>query len=472
MTGLPAQLLKKLRETLLDCGPFDTHRSLAGVFTDDRIAPWKNQISEADSKNARVDVFVSDFLSRKNRAGQSVLVLFLQAVYDRAEEEDDCYQRLNDLAIEVAAALGTGLPPLARNNLWRASAVSTGAAPPTNLGSYAPPPAEADPSAQVAVLPPGLPAQVFAEQLESLKDQKKADWLPASFLEKGLQAARAVGRVEYQGRKIGTAFALAPDLVLTNAHVVQHIPVLEEGGVRFNVGLQAEAQWHYFAEQLAYSPIDALDFALLRLKSPIAGTPLTLSIEATYPAQPANILQYPEGTGGLMQVALRYNAIVHVDATRLYYVADTAGGSSGSPVFNDDWRVIGLHRAGMVDDTQRPVPNANQGVPLTAIEPLIRRYLAGRRYQVASASPALEASQPPADPYSHITAVQVLAVLDAHFNISELNDLCFEMGVDFDNLGGSGKKDKARELIQFCQRRGRFAELVQRVRQARPHVAL
>jgi endonuclease G, mitochondrial len=81
--------------------------------------------------------------------------------------------------------------------------------------------------------------------------------------------------------------------------------------------------------------------------------------------------------GGLMQVALRYNAIVHVDPTRLYYVADTEGGSSGSPVFNDDWRVIAPHRAGIVDDAQRPVKNANQGVPLMVIEPLIRPYLTG-----------------------------------------------------------------------------------------------
>jgi hypothetical protein len=307
-----------------------------------------------------------------------VLALFLQVVYEQAEEEDYCHQQLNDLAIEVAAATGSALPPLARNNLWRASAVSTGAALPADLGGYVPPPAEADPSAQVVSLPPGLPAQVFAEQLESLKNKERADWLPASFLEKGLQAARAVGRVEHQGRKIGTAFVLAPDLVLTNAHVMNLIPVLEQGGVRFNLGLQAEAQWRYFAEKVLQSPVNELDFALVRLRSPLIGVqPVTLSTEAAYPAQPANILQYPENAGGLMQVALRYNAIVHVDATRLYYVADTAGGSSGSPVFNDDWRVIGLHRAGMVDGAQHPVPNANQGIPFIAIEPLIRPYLAG-----------------------------------------------------------------------------------------------
>ena len=377
MPGLPSSLLKKLRQTLLDCGPFGSDRALESVFTDDRIAHWKNSLQSASTRKDRVDLFVNDFLGRKNSTGQNALVLFLQAVYDQADEEDECHQRLNDLAIEMAAATGTQLPPLARHNLWRAEAARAGEALATSLGGYALPALESNPYAPVEPLPPGLPARVLAERLESLKNKDRADWLPVNFLEKGLQAARAVGRVEHQGRKIGTAFLVAPDLVLTNAHVVRDIPVLEQGGVRFNVGLQAEAQWRYFAEQVAHSPVKELDFALVRLNAPITGKPVTLSTEGAYPEQPANILQYPGGVGGLMQVALRYNLIVRVDPTRLYYVTDTEGGSSGSPVFNDDWCVIALHRAGMVDDAQRPVKNANQGVPLTAIEPLIRPYLAG-----------------------------------------------------------------------------------------------
>jgi hypothetical protein len=377
MPGLPSPVLQKLKKCLLDCGPFDSDRALVGVFVDDRIAPWRNQISSANTRNERVAFFVSDFLNRKNRAGQSVLVLFLQAVYDQAVEEDECIQRLNDVAIEVAAASGAELPPLARDNLWRAAAVRAGAALPATLGGYALPPAEAERNAPVASLPPGLSAHLFAEQLESLKNKERADWLPVNFLERGLQAARAVGRVEHHGSHVGTAFLVAPDVVLTNAHVVREIPVLEQGGVRFNVGLQAEAQWRYFAEQIVDSPVEELDFALLRLNAPASGAPVTLSTEAAYPAQPANILQHPGGVGGLMHVALRYNAIVHVDPTRLYYVTDTEGGSSGSPVFDDDWRVIALHRAGMVDDNRYPVKNANQGVPLTAIEPRIRPYLNG-----------------------------------------------------------------------------------------------
>jgi len=377
MPGLPPALLRTLKDTLLDCGPFGSHRALVSVFADERIAPWKNQVSEADTKRDRVDLFVSDFLDRKDRFGRSVLVLFLQALHDQAEEEDACHQRLNDAAIEVASALSAGLPPLARRNLLRAEAMRTGAPLPAELGGYGALVAAPERGAQLAPLPPGLRAGAFAERLESLKNQEKADWLPVNFLEKALAAAGAVGRVEHQGSKIGTAFLVASDLVLTNAHVIQDVPALDKGGVRFNVGLTAGAQWRYFAEVVAQSPAEQLDFALVRLVSAAPGAPVTLSGEAAYPDQPANILQHPYGES--MQVALRRNEVVRVDPERLYYVTDTEHGSSGSPVFNDDWQVIALHRAGLMDEAERPVKNANEGVPALAIAPQIQPYLKGGR---------------------------------------------------------------------------------------------
>lgn len=37
-------------------------------------------------------------------------------------------------------------------------------------------------------------------------------------------------------------------------------------------------------------------------------------------------------------------------------------------------------------------------------------------------------------------------------NEGELKDLCFDSGIDYDNLPGSGKGDKVRELISYCYR--------------------
>ena len=313
MAGLPALLLKELRQTLLECGPFGSDRALSAVFAaDDRLAPWRYSLPEAYGRSDRVSQFVAAFLNRQNRDGQNVLVLFLQALHDQAIEEDACHQRLNDVAIKVADATGSALPPVARGNLWRASAAreSVGEALPSELPGYDVPPIEPEAGALVASLPPGLSAGAFAERLESLKKKEKADWLPVDFLEKGLLAAHAVGRVDDEGDKIGTAFLVAPDLVLTNAHVVAGIRVFERGKVRFHVGKSTE-RVYYFAKQVAQSSIDQLDFALVQLQSPVADIkPLTLSTEGVWVNQPANILQYPGMAGGGMQVALRHNAIV------------------------------------------------------------------------------------------------------------------------------------------------------------------
>ena len=80
--------------------------------------------------------------------------------------------------------------------------------------------------------------------------------------------------------------------------------------------------------------------------------------------------------------------------------------------------------------------------------------------------------QTPVHPGQDTTPAQLLAVLNSSFNMTELNSLCFDMGIEFEDLEGSTRQGKAQALIQYCQRLGRFSELVQRIRQARPHVRL
>ena len=40
-------------------------------------------------------------------------------------------------------------------------------------------------------------------------------------------------------------------------------------------------------------------------------------------------------------------------------------------------------------------------------------------------------------------------ILSYRFDVGELQTLCFELGVDYDDLPGSGKADKARELVEY-----------------------
>jgi hypothetical protein len=55
--------------------------------------------------------------------------------------------------------------------------------------------------------------------------------------------------------------------------------------------------------------------------------------------------------------------------------------------------------------------------------------------------------------------VELVKFIREKFNDSELRDLCLELGIDYESLGGEGKAAKARELVAFCVRRDRLPEL-------------
>src|ERR1039457_3164372 len=57
-----------------------------------------------------------------------------------------------------------------------------------------------------------------------------------------------------------------------------------------------------------------------------------------------NIIQHPGG--GPKQIALYHNTVAYVGNGRVQYLTDTLPGSSGSPVFNSDWKVVALHHSG------------------------------------------------------------------------------------------------------------------------------
>lgn len=69
-----------------------------------------------------------------------------------------------------------------------------------------------------------------------------------------------------------------------------------------------------------------------------------------------------------------------------------------------------------------------------------------------------------------VNLVRLREALDAGYNDSELRDLCFELGVDYEDLAGGGRSDKARELVLYVKRHNLTAQLVAHVMRDRPHL--
>ncbi len=107
-TGKPAELRKRVvlspdlhrqvRQTLLQCGPFDSNRGVRAVFVDARLSPWRAGLPEAFSRAERVDAVIAYLLDQYNRDGENALLLFLHVLSDRSHPADACHRQLRELA--------------------------------------------------------------------------------------------------------------------------------------------------------------------------------------------------------------------------------------------------------------------------------------------------------------------------------------------------------------------------------------
>ena len=197
--------------------------------------------------------------------------------------------------------------------------------------------------------------------------------LKINWLEKALVASKSVCRV-VNGNNLGTGFVVQGGYLFTNHHV---LPTQGEAGnayVEFNyqadINGQIQQRISYRLDASSYiaSPPQEYDFVRIKIVDN-PSTPLSqrgfLELDPTaipIKGAPATIIQHPKGED--MQIALTANEVLSVWKQHLYYVTDTEPGSSGSPVFNRDWKVVALHHAGgdMQINEQGERAMANRGI--------------------------------------------------------------------------------------------------------------
>jgi Effector-associated domain 7 len=73
-------------------------------------------------------------------------------------------------------------------------------------------------------------------------------------------------------------------------------------------------------------------------------------------------------------------------------------------------------------------------------------------------------------PSGQVDVAKLRQLLNEHFNDSELQDLCFDIGIDYESLPGPGKSDKARGLVAHARRHGQTTKLLIKCRESRPDV--
>lgn len=63
-------------------------------------------------------------------------------------------------------------------------------------------------------------------------------------------------------------------------------------------------------------------------------------------------------------------------------------------------------------------------------------------------------------------------ILRTRLNLEEFRTLCFDLGVNYDNLGGEGLSGKARQLVLLLQKRDALPLLIEWLRQERPDIGV
>ena len=254
----------------------------------------------------------------------------------------------------------------------------------------------------------GPPAKGAQKALEDIVRGHPTFINVEAFLASMSELQSRVCRIE-AGPMAGTGFLIGPDLVMTNFHVMQRViageTLPDDVCLRFDFrqtpdgktvrnGAVYRLAGEWLVDKSPYSPMDLteppmtdpapteLDYCIMRLAEPAgedgAGgsrDPNAMKrgwIEASRETGSGNknddifILQHP--SGGPLRLAIGRHLGFNGSGTRLRYDADTLGGSSGSPVFNSDLKLIGLHHRGDPNaDKLKMTAAFNQGIPVTRI---------------------------------------------------------------------------------------------------------
>ena len=271
-------------------------------------------------------------------------------------------------------------------------------------------------------------------QLEVLIGQD--DTLDVGFLHRGSLASRSVAKLIVHRHfggvgstttgnapdvVTGTGWVLAPQLLITNFHVIAARRSYEDpvSGEDFRLqGEKAEVIFDLYRDDsrgelvtsggcIAYDR--ALDYAVLRLQDGDLGRrPLRLRSDwirkqADHPLRErVNVLQHPNGKP--MRLGFRNNFVVAGNEEKLSYLTDTAEGSSGSPICDDEWFVAALHR-GTLDISDKPVfvwgkkiTEENFGTPIGQILTHLERNFSEVRTAASNGQAALAMGQPKRPP--------------------------------------------------------------------------
>jgi endonuclease G len=245
----------------------------------------------------------------------------------------------------------------------------------------------------------------------------RSNLLAINFLDRGRRSADAVCRIKLPmegGHSCGTAFLVGPRLLLTNNHVLSNRTEASQAVAEFGFEndldgvLKEPVRFNLDPNSLFFTSPE-LDFTLLAV-APLSEASVPLDRFGWLPLIPlqgktldgedVSIIQHPGGqpkqiaihASRIIKLPEEVSAALNVDQF-IHYSTDTEPGSSGAPVFNDQWQVVALHHKAVPAPQQAVAPDdpkfrwiANEGVRISAIF----KHLELQRFEDENAGRALD----------------------------------------------------------------------------------
>jgi endonuclease G len=225
--------------------------------------------------------------------------------------------------------------------------------------------AEFDASISRGIVTAEVTPETVSDDLLERVIGKTRDFQFVEFLEQAVYASKAVGRVvtKLGGGRVsyGTGFMVSPRLLMTNHHVLTSADIAVRSTIEFDyqrdrLGRAFTVRTFKLDPAVFFLNDKELDFALVAVSPNGSGRPLQdygwcpliKDPGKIVAGEPINIVQHPKGE--MKQVVIRENRLIDTfEGSDLFYQyeADTEPGSSGSPVFNDQWEVVALHHSGV-----------------------------------------------------------------------------------------------------------------------------
>jgi V8-like Glu-specific endopeptidase len=168
-------------------------------------------------------------------------------------------------------------------------------------------------------------------------------------LELALEASPAVVHIA-TATQLGSGFLAGAGLVMTNHHVIHTLQEARDSLFTFNyqldrAGNPAPVRTVGVAVDGLFYTNPALDFTVVEIDAvPEGVAPLRLGRLRVQRDDRVNIIQHPGGH--YKKISMTNNFVAFANARDLQYLTSTLPGSSGSPVFNNDFLVVGIHHSG------------------------------------------------------------------------------------------------------------------------------